>query len=504
MLKFKVLFVLLFAFGTTLFAQKLTINGQIDKQLKVDSFLFRYATNFVDQENLYGKGEEVCVKVKHGRFQIDLDSLPATFYAFIRLPKNYSKDISDDYRLIGNRGNFFLLKADTPMEMQLSQDGVTFSGEQKSALDCQLELFRLKKKLDDRLITLKNSFGSFDKTTTAAQINDYLSAYKAMNQNACREAEKLVVSYAQVLDTMTANTVYYDFIGRTKWDEINHINWLVDFSPDSVRSYVAKYYNQYYTDEPSYGNPKNYRGASNGYPKYLAYKAYTDLSKSMALLGRRIKPNVALADLLISERYKGNLYDQVAFSSLLARGTKEYLDDMFLNSLMGNIKNEDFKQYVRNLRKRRTTHARSFQFALEDENGKMVTNADLKGKVILLDFWFTGCRGCLALHKNMEPVKAYFKNNPDFKYVSISIDKERGKWLNSLQKGEYTDETDVKLWTGGQRDAHPIIRYYQIASYPTMILINGNDEVVAMNPPNPYTERNKNALIKMIDDELKQ
>lgn len=504
MLKFKILFVLLFAFGTALFAQKLTISGKIDKELKVDSFLFRYATNFVDQENLYGKGEEVSVKVKHGRFQIELDNLPATFYAFIRLPKNYSKDISDDYRLIGNSGNFFMLKADNPMEMQLSQQGVSFSGGQKSALDCQLELFRLKKKLSDRLISLKNSFGSFDEKTTEKQINDYLSAYKSMNLNACSEAERLVVSYAQLLDTMTANTHYYDFIGRTKWDEINLINRLVDFSPDSVRLYVAKYYNKHYTDEQSYGDPKSYRGSSNEYPKFLAYKAFTDLSKSMAPLGRRIKPNLALADLLISERYHDALYDQVAFSSLLIRGTKEYLDDMYLTSLMSNVKNEDFRQYVNDLRKKRTTRAKSFQFKLEDENGKMVTNADLKGKVVLLDFWFTGCRGCLALHKNMTPVKEYFKGNPNFKYVSISIDKTREKWLNSLQRGEYTHETDVKLWTGGQGDKHPIIRYYEIGSYPTLILISKNDDVVAMNPPNPYTEKNKNTLIKMIAEELKQ
>ncbi|MDR2274008.1 MAG: thioredoxin family protein [Sphingobacterium sp.] len=504
MLKFKILFVLFFAFGTALFAQKLTINGQIDRQLKVDSLLFRYATNFVDQENLYGKGEEVMVKVKHGRFQIQLDSLPATFYAFFRLPKNYSKDISEDYRILGNIGNILSLKADIPVGLQLSQAGVTFSGGQKSSLDCQLELFRLKKKLSDRLIALKNSFGSFDKKTTEKQINEYLSAYRSMNLNACLEAKRLVASYAQVLDTMTANTVYYDFIGSTKWNEINRINWWVDFSPDNVRTYVAKYYNQYYTDELSYGDPKSYRGESNEYPRFLAYKAFTDLFQSMTLLGRRIIPNVALADLLISERYKGNLYDQVAFSSLLMRGTKEYLDDMYLTSLIGNLKNEDFRQYVIDLRQKRTTRKKSFQFKLEDENRKMVTNADLKGKVVLLDFWFTGCRGCLALHKNMEPVKEHFKNNPNFKYVSISIDKKRENWLNSLQKGEYTDKTDVKLWTGGQNDKHPIIRYYEIGSYPTMILISKNDDVVVMNPPNPQTERNRNALIKMISDSLNE
>lgn len=504
-MKIKMIICLLYIlYSTTLCGQTLKVSGEIDNSLKIDSFLFRYATDFVDQQNLYSKGKDIWIKVRNGRFQIHLDSLPATFYVFIRLPKNYSKDITDDYRLIGNSGNTISLKADIPVGIQLSQDGVVFSGGQKSSLDCQLELYRIRKRLDDKVIALKNSFGSFDKRTTEKMVYDYLSAYKSVHLDACQKAETVVACYSQVLDTMTANTLYYDFIGRTKSDEINHINWLVDFSPDSVRAYVAGYYNKYYTDELSYGDTKSYRGASNEYPKFLAYKAFTDLSKSMALLGRRIKPSLALADLLIAERYKGNLYDQVAFSSLLARGMKEYLDDVFLSSLMGNIKNENFKQYISDLRKKRTTRAKSFQFTLEDENGKMITNTDLKGKVLLLDFWFTGCRGCLALHKNMAPVKEYFKNNPDFRYVSISVDKKKQNWLSSLKSGDYTDNSDVKLWAGEQNHKHPIIRYYQIASYPTLILISKNDKVVAINPPNPYTEKNKNTLIEMINEQLKE
>lgn len=505
MFKLKIFLLLFYFFSiTTLKSQTLVLQGQIDKSLKVDSLLFRYATNFVDQSNMFANGKDIWIKLENGKFSIELDSLPPIFYVLFQFPKKQSGTVSEDYRLVGNSSNCFRVKSDQQIGVKIDDFGITFSGPQTSSLDCQLELFRLRKDLSTRLINLANRKAVFNVDTNKEQVFSYLDDFRIFHNSLYLVAEQVLLKYSNTIEPLMRNTIYYDFLGNVKFDEINNLNWYIDSSADSVRSYYVAYYDLYYNGVIAKENLQKYQGSSIAYPKYLAYKAFSDISKSLAPLSRRMKPTVSLTDLLISERYKGDLYDQVAFSSLLLRATKEYLDDMFLVNLMANIQNPEFRHYIDGLRNRRSSRKQSFQFELEDQEGKKITNSNFKGKVVILDFWFTGCKGCLALHKNMAPVKEYFKDNSNFKYISISIDNKKESWLKSLKKGDYTDETDVKLWTGEKSSKHPIIDYYGISSYPTMILVNADDEVIAMNPPNPYSEKNKNTLIKMISEALNQ
>jgi peroxiredoxin len=41
-------------------------------------------------------------------------------------------------------------------------------------------------------------------------------------------------------------------------------------------------------------------------------------------------------------------------------------------------------------------------WTLYDVNGKQLSLSQLKGKVVLLDFYFIGCSGCMAVNKTTE------------------------------------------------------------------------------------------------------
>lgn len=480
------------------------IEGEIDYSLGVDSFKFTYTTNVVEHENIFARGREKNVHVRDGRFSITLNESPDVFYVMFNLPRNRSASIGDDYRVFGNRANVFMIEPGCRTEVRILPNEVLFSGRQTYLMRCQLDLFALFSELNKRKIKLVNEQDFLTDVQLEATVKEYFSKYRALHDSIISVSKRILSRYASNLDDSISNAIYYNFIGQVKFFEINDLNFRVTGSKDTLRSYFIEYYNQKYLHGEDAEEIQGYFGKSNMYPKYLAYKASTDIAMRLAVLGRNMKPNAALVDNLISESYSGWLYDQVAFASLLNRGTTQYIDDMFFNSLMGNIKNREYLGHIEEIRNRRSTRERSYQFELEDEHGKIYTNADFKDKVILLDFWFTGCKGCLALHKNMKPVKEYFKNNEKFVYVSISIDKKKQMWEKSLESGKYTDITDIKLWLGELGDKHPMIGYYNIASYPTMIIVNGDDEVVAMNPPNPYNEHNKNTLINMIDEALKK
>jgi peroxiredoxin len=66
------------------------------------------------------------------------------------------------------------------------------------------------------------------------------------------------------------------------------------------------------------------------------------------------------------------------------------------------------------------------EFSLFDleHPSKFVSNADLEGKVVLLDFWFRKCGACMRQYPQIEKVYEHFKDNQNVKiyFVNSGID----------------------------------------------------------------------------------
>lgn len=144
---------------------------------------------------------------------------------------------------------------------------------------------------------------------------------------------------------------------------------------------------------------------------------------------------------------------------------------------------------------------KSYPFSLPDSTGKEVTMDDFLGKVVVLEFWFTGCAPCIALAKSMEPVIDYFVDNKDIAFVSINLDSKEITWLNSLSNGvrfrykhldehvNYVHSHAISLSTFPAGFEHPITNYYDIVGVPVLILIGKEGEILDRNPPRPkFTE----------------
>jgi cytochrome oxidase Cu insertion factor (SCO1/SenC/PrrC family) len=62
-------------------------------------------------------------------------------------------------------------------------------------------------------------------------------------------------------------------------------------------------------------------------------------------------------------------------------------------------------------------------FTLTERSGKIVTKADLLGKMWIADFVFTRCSGpCPQLSARMQRLQLHFKNEPNLKLVTFSLD----------------------------------------------------------------------------------
>jgi protein SCO1/2 len=66
------------------------------------------------------------------------------------------------------------------------------------------------------------------------------------------------------------------------------------------------------------------------------------------------------------------------------------------------------------------------QFELTNQNGQKVTNDTYKGKVFVIEFFFTSCPTiCPKMNQSMLVIEKQFFGNPNFGIASITIDPEK-------------------------------------------------------------------------------
>lgn len=117
-------------------------------------------------------------------------------------------------------------------------------------------------------------------------------------------------------------------------------------------------------------------------------------------------------------------------------------------------------------------------------SGDTMKLSDLRGKVVLLNFWASWCAPCrkkapalIELHDKYQN-EAFENGETGFEIVSVSLDKNHTAWENSIQKdqtGVLLNVGDMKGWDG------EAAKRYSIKQIPTTVLINGEGEIIALN-----------------------
>ena len=113
----------------------------------------------------------------------------------------------------------------------------------------------------------------------------------------------------------------------------------------------------------------------------------------------------------------------------------------------------------------------------KNPEGKEMALTDLKGKVVLLDFWASWCGPCRR--ENPHVVKAYKEyKNKGFDVFSVSLDSNVDRWKKAIEKdGLVWDShiSDLKKWNSDLSKA------YGVRSIPATFLIGKDGKIVAKN-----------------------
>jgi len=84
-------------------------------------------------------------------------------------------------------------------------------------------------------------------------------------------------------------------------------------------------------------------------------------------------------------------------------------------------------------------------FSVRTLDGATVSSADLRGKVVVLSFWFIGCPACLGMEPRLNAFKSKFSDRNDIVFLAMTADPAQDvKRYLEKQKFDYTNAADAK------------------------------------------------------------
>lgn len=108
-------------------------------------------------------------------------------------------------------------------------------------------------------------------------------------------------------------------------------------------------------------------------------------------------------------------------------------------------------------------------FNIKDINGNEINSKNTEGKVVVLNFWFTTCKPCIAEIPELNEVYAKYNSNPNVIFASITFNS-----AEEVKEFVKKNNLDYPIVT----DARSTCQLFDVSLYPTNMIIDAKGKIV--------------------------
>ncbi|SIQ26677.1 AhpC/TSA family protein [Mucilaginibacter lappiensis] len=229
-----------------------------------------------------------------------------------------------------------------------------------------------------------------------------------------------------------------------------------------------------------------------------------ELNKAIAMIkARSDKSSAQVVYNNIKLEYDGLLRDKVlpyCFLTMLKRNP-----DIISNlpEALSLVKDSIGQRILKQVALAKSSGARAYNFLLETLDKRQIKLSDFKGKLIVLETYYNGCLPCRELAAHMEPIAEHYKNEKNLVFISMdAIARDYTNFEKGAKSGKYGSKQAIYTWTSGMGQIHPLLLYYQYNSFPNLLVIDKNGNIISSNPEKPLDDESTKKFISMINQNL--